>query len=281
VHDQNLKNNLSHKTTETPKVSVIMLNFNSKYFPKMCIEAFYRGKMDFPFEFIAVDNASTEPMSLGYLEQADKDGLVKLIKTAKNLGFGGGNNLGAKNARGEYVLIMNPDIFVNEDSVRKMVDYMESHKDVGVLGPKLVYPDGQVQDSCRRLMKFSDLIIKRTPLKKLPFLKSKVEKYTMQDFDHNKTQEVDLLVGACFIIPRHVYEKLGGFDERYFLFMEDFDLCREIKKIGYKVVYFPETEVTHNHKRLSGGSVFKLVRRKVFWIHIASAFKYFWKWRKA
>jgi len=262
------------------KVSAVMLNYNSKYFPKMCVEAFYRGKMDFEFEFIAVDNASTEKESVGYLENAEKKGLVKLIKLVKNVGFGGGNNVGAKNAKGKYILILNPDIFVNEDSVQKMVNYMEAHPDVGVLGPKLVYPNEDVQDSCRRHMSFSDLVIKRTFLRKIPFLGRRVDKYVMQDFDHNKVQEVDLLVGACFMIPRHVYEKIGGFDERYFLFMEDFDLCREIHKAGYKVVYFPEVAVTHNHKRLSGGSVLKLLGRKVFWIHIMSAAKYFWKWRK-
>jgi len=128
-------------------------------------------------------------------------------------------------------------------------------------------------------MSFFDLVIKRTFLRRLPFLKKRVAKYTMEDFDHSKVRDVDLLVGACLLIPRAVYEEVGGFDERYFLFMEDFDLCREIRKRGYKVTYFPETSVTHNHKRLSGGSIFKLVRRKVFWIHIQSAIKYFWKWR--
>ncbi len=262
-----------------PKVSAVMLNYNSKYFPKMCVEAFNRGKMDFDFEFIAVDNASTEKESVEYLEKAAEKGLVQLIKSPKNVGFGGGNNLGAAQARGKYVLILNPDIFVNEDSVQKMVDYMEAHPDVGILGPKLVYPNEDVQDSCRRHMSFTDLVIKRTFLKRLPGLRKRVEKYTMEDFDHNQVQEVDLLVGACFIIPREVYEKVGGFDERYFLFMEDFDLCREINKAGKKVVYFPKTWVTHNHKRLSGGSLFKLLSRKVFWIHVGSAIKYFWKWR--
>lgn len=266
-------------TEHKPKVSAVMLNYNSKYFPKMCVEAFYRGKMNFDFEFIAVDNGSTDPISLGYLEKAEEKGLVRLIKSERNLGFGGGNNLGAKNAHGKYILILNPDIFVNEDSIQKMVDFMEENPDVGVLGPKLVYPDGTVQDSCRRNMTFSDLIIKRTFLRKLPVLKKRVEKYTMDDFDHSTVREVDLLVGACFIIPREVYEKVGGFDERYFLFMEDFDLCKEIKKSGKKVVYFPKVEVTHNHKRLSGGSIFGLLRKRVFWIHVGSAFKYFWKWR--
>ena len=271
----------SHSKKGTPLVSAVMLNYNSKYFPKMCVEAFYRADMDgVPFEFIAVDNASTENVSLGYLKKASDNGLVDLVRSKKNLGFGGGNNLGAAQARGKYILILNPDIFVAEDSVKKMVEYMEKHPDVGILGPKLVYPDDKVQDSCRRHMKFSDLVIKRTSLKKVPGFKRRVAKYTMEDFDHSVTQEVDLLVGACFIIPRKVYEEVGGFDERYFLFMEDFDLCREIAKTGKKVVYYPEVSVTHNHKRLSGGSIFGLLRKKIFWIQVGSAFKYFWKWRK-
>jgi N-acetylglucosaminyl-diphospho-decaprenol L-rhamnosyltransferase len=267
-------------TDREPMVSAVMLNYNSKYFPKMCVEAFYRGRMDFPFEFIAVDNASTEHVSLGYLEKTADAGKIKLVRAKKNLGFGGGNNLGAREARGKYILILNPDIFVGEDSVQKMVSYMEAHPDVGVLGPQLVYPDDKIQDSCRRHMKFRDLVVKRTFLRRLPLLRRRVDRYTMEDFDHSVTQEVDLLVGACLMIPRKVYEEIGGFDERYFLFMEDFDLCREVAKAGHKVVYHPEVAVTHNHKRLSSGSVFKLLRQKVFWIHIASAFKYFWKWRK-
>jgi len=161
-----------------------------------------------------------------------------------------------------------------------MVDYMEENPEIGVLGPKQIYPDGTIQDSCRRNMKWFDLILKRTFLGKIPFFKKKVDKYKMDDFDHSEIKEVDLLVGSCFLISREIFEQVGGFDERYFLFMEDFDLCREIKALGKKIVYFPKVEVTHNHKRLSGGSVFSLLRRKVFWIHISSAIKYFWKWRK-
>ncbi|MBL4695074.1 glycosyltransferase family 2 protein [Candidatus Gracilibacteria bacterium] len=258
-------------------LSAVMLNFNCKYFPKMCVDAFRKGEMDFEYEMIAVDNASTDPISLGYLEKAAEQGLVEYVKSPTNLGFGGGNNLGAKQARGKYVLILNPDIFVETDSIQKLVDYMEAHPDVGIMGPKLIYPDGKVQDSCRRNMSFWDLVIKRTFLKKI--FKKRVDTYTMEDFDHETTREVDLLVGACFILPRELYEEIGGFDERYFLFMEDFDLCKEVSKRGKKVIYYPEVGVTHNHKRLSGGSLWKLLRKRVFWIHISSAFKYFWKWR--
>ncbi|MBU1992224.1 MAG: glycosyltransferase family 2 protein [Patescibacteria group bacterium] len=261
------------------KVSCVIVNYNTKYFPRMCLEHLEKSKCGFDFEIIFVDNASHDE-SLEFLEKAYKDGKIKLIKSNKNLGFGGGNNLGAKNAEGKYILIMNPDIFVEPDTLQKMVDYMEKHQDTGVLGPKLIYYNGTVQDSCRRHMNYLTLIAKRTFLKKIPPFKGMYEKYVMNDADYTQTREVDLLVGACFMIPRKVYEQVGGFDERYFLFMEDFDLCREIHKKGHKIVYFPETQVLHYHKRLSQGSVLRLLTKKVFWIHNHSALKYFWKWRK-
>ncbi|MBT3865214.1 glycosyltransferase family 2 protein [Candidatus Peregrinibacteria bacterium] len=264
-----------------PMISAVMINTNDKYFPRMCIEAFARSKVEFPMEFIVVDHASTDPISTGYVDKAEKEGRIRVARAGANLGFAKGNNLGAKLARGKYILIINPDVALQEDTLQKMVDYMEAHSEVGVLGPKLVYPNDEVQDSCRREMTFTDLVIKRTFLKRIPSLRKRVEKYTMNDFDHSVTQEVELLVGALLLIPRSLYEQIGGFDERYFLFMEDFDLSRTIRGLGKKAVYFHETFAVHNHKRLSGGLFFKILFKKTFWIHVMSAFKYFWKWRKA
>lgn len=259
------------------KVSVIMLNYNQKYFPRMCVEALKRTKADFEYEIIAVDNASTDD-SIKYLRKAANKGEITLIESGANLGYGQGNNLGVRHAKGKYVFIINPDIVVTPDTMQKMVDYLEKHPKVGVLGPKLVYSDGTIQDSCRRHMNFFDLVIKRSPLKKIGMFKKRLETYTMEDFDHDTTQEVDLLCGAAYMFPKKVYDEVGGFDKRYFLFMEDFDICREIAKKGHKVVYFPEVSILHNHKRLSGGSLRKLLFRKIFWIHVSSAIKYFSKW---
>lgn len=262
-----------------PKVSTITVNYNHKYFPKLSVEALEEASHPWPIEIVFVDNASTDPLSLNFLRKAHKEERIKLIESPANVGFAAGNNLGVENATGEYVLILNPDTTVREDSIAKMVEYMESHPEVGILGPKLEYSDGTIQDSCRRDMKFYDLILKRTPLGKLPLFKKRVENYTMGDFDKNKTQEVELITGACMLIKRDFYDEIGGFDDRYFLFMEDFDLCKEVRKAGKKVVYFPEAIINHYHKRLSGGNVFKLLTKKVFWLHVKSATKYFWKWR--
>ncbi len=263
------------------KLSVIIVNFNHKYFPKLAVEALEKAKTSFDFEIIVVDNHSTDEESLGFLEAAHEAKRLTLIKSPQNVGFGRGNNLGVAASSGEYLFFHNPDLTVNVESLQQMVDYLEKNKTIGLLGPKLMYARGKVQESCRRHMKFTDLILKRTFLGRLPILRKRVQKYLMEDFDHSKVQDVDLITGAAIMMPRAVFEKVGGFDKRYFLFMEDFDLCREVWKAGYRVVYYPEAVVNHNHKRLSQGSVFRLLRKKVFWLHLSSAIKYFWKWKGA
>lgn len=262
------------------KLSIIIVNYNHKYFPRICLEYVEKSKIDFPYEIIFIDNASSDE-SVNFLEEAAKKDRIKLVKSPKNIGFGQGNNLGVKNAKGEFILIMNPDIFVSENSINKMVSYLEKNPEIAILGPKLVYHNGQIQESCRRFMTFSDLIIKRTFLKHFSSLKKRVENYLMKDFDHNKVCDVDFLVGACYLMRKKVFDKLCGFDKRYFLFMEDVDLCRRVHQEGYKVVYYPEAEMIHSHKRLSDGPTIRLFFKKVFWHHLISSFKYFWKWRKA
>lgn len=158
---------------------------------------------------------------------------------------------------------------------------METHPEIGILGPQLYFFNGQIQDSCRRFMRPTDLIIKRTPLQRFKYFKNRLDEYVMAKYDHKTTQDVDLVTGACFITPKKTFEEVNGFDERYFLFMEDADLCRKMWGANFKVVYFPEARSLHYHKRLSGGNLLSLFTQKVFWIHLQSAAKYFWKWRNS
>lgn len=259
-------------------LSCIIVNWNLKYLPRLCIEALKRSKCDFPFEIIVVDNDSRDE-SLDYLKEMHKKGEITLVHAGANLGYGRANNLGARYAKGKYLLVLNPDVSVEPDTLRKMVDYMDAHPGIGILGPQLYFFNGQIQDSCRRFMRPMDLVIKRTPLQRFKALKKRVDEYTMVDFDRRSVREVDLVTGACFMSPKAVFDKVGGFDERYFLFMEDADLCRKMREAGHKVVYFPGARVLHYHKRLSGGGLLRLLRQRVFWIHLNSAVKYFWKWR--
>lgn len=261
-------------------LSVVIVNFNHKYFPKLAVEALEKSKTNFEFEIIVVDNASREKESLDFLMKANDQGRLTLIKLPKNIGFGKGNNTGAKIAKGDLIFFHNPDVTVESDSLQKIGDFMQTNKDVGLMAPKLIYSNGEVQKSCRRHMSFFDLVLNRTFLGKLPMFKDRLNKYLMDDYSHDNVQDVDLLVGAAMILPRNLFEKIGGFDERYFIFMEDFDLCHKVRKTGKRVVYNPKIAIQHYHKRLSQGSTFFLLHKKVFWHHVHSAFKYFWKWRK-
>lgn len=260
------------------KLSITIVNYNQKYFPKLCVEALRKSKVDFEYEIIVCDNDSHDE-SLAYLKKADEKGLIKLVQPGKNLGYGSGHNFAAKYAKGKYILILNTDITVEHDTLQKLVDYLEKHHDVGMVGPKLMYHNGVVQQSCRRNAGLFDLFIKRSFLKYIWPFKERYQKYVMEDFKHDSTQNVDLITGAFMVMPKELFDKIHGFDERYFMFMEDFDLCRKTHKAGYKVVYYPEAVATHYHKRLSEGSFFKLIFNKISWWHLASAIKYHWKWR--
>lgn len=260
------------------KLSITIVNYNQKYFPRLCVEALKKSKTNFEFEIIVCDNNSHDE-SLDYLKKAHKEGLIKLVEPGRNLGYGAGHNFAARSAKGKYILILNTDITVEPDTLQKLVDYIEAHPEVGMVGPKLMYHNGEVQKSCRRHFKMFDLFIKRSFLKKLWPFKKRYDSYIMGDFNHCSTQVVDLITGAFMVMPRELFNKINGFDERYFMFMEDFDLCRKTQDAGYKIVYYPEASAVHYHKRLSEGSLFKIIFKKVSWFHLSSAFKYHWKWR--
>lgn len=260
-------------------MSITIVNYNQKYFPRLCLEALKKSMTDFEFEVIVCDNNSRDE-SLDFLKKAASSGEIKLVEPGKNLGYGAGHNFAAREAKGKYICILNTDITVEQDTLQKLVDFLETHGDTGMVGPKLIYHDGVVQQSCRRHFCLFDLFIKRSFLKYIQPFKRRYKKYVMSDFDHGHTQEVDLITGAFMVMPRDLFEKIGGFDERYFMFMEDFDLCRKVHGAGYKVFYYPETSAVHYHKRLSEGYFLALPFKKISWYHLASALKYHWKWRK-
>jgi hypothetical protein len=176
---------------------------------------------------------------------------VKIIQSEKNLGMGGGNNLGAKNSTGEFILILNPDTAVRGDAVLKLHRHLRENRQAGIVGPKLLNPDGSLQYSCLRFPKIHTPILRRT------FLGGLAPKYQddflMKDYDHAAAKTVDWLMGSCFLIRREILEKDGHiFDEKYFMYFEDTDLCRRVKeKHNYEVVYHPEAIVIHDHARAS------------------------------
>jgi len=258
------------------ELSIIILNYKSKELAAHCVNILRKSGKEGDFEIIIIDNDSGDN-SAEFLHNAFPE--IRVIANKKNLGYGAGNNIGIKHAKGDYILILNPDVEIKYPEIEKMLDYLKNYPDVGIIGPQLIYPDGTIQDSYRKFPKFCDLIIKRTNLYKFPFFKKRMTDYLMYDVNPHKIQKVDWLVGAVLLVPKWVFKMVGYFDERYFLFLEDTDLCRRVWERGLKVMYFPEAKAIHNHKRLSQGKSWRVLLNKNFYTHISSASKYFWKWR--
>ena len=255
-------------------LSIIIVNYKSKNKLLNCLESIRRSDLSgLNHEIIVVENNSSDDLSAlaG----------VKLVVSPKNLGMGGGNNLGIKNSSGEYILISNPDIVYEKDSIKKLYEYFKENKQAGLIGPKLLNPDGSLQYSCARFPQIYIPLLRRTSIGY--FFPSRLNHYLMKRADHNEIQLVDWVMGACFMVRR---SEIGPdnklFDERYFMYFEDVDLCRQVKSRGQSVVYFPQSKVVHDHMRQSASLPWykSLLQDKIAREHLKSAIRYFRKWNK-
>lgn len=275
----------------SPLVSAIVLTYRSPKDTLACVRALLGQTLGDALEVIVVDNHS-DTDSIGILRtQLPKDPRVHLVETEKNLGYGKGNNFGNRYATGAYVLIINPDNVMPPEALQRMVQRMEGDPTIGILAPKLVFPSGTVRDSARAFPSLFDVFIKRTVLRHL--FPKRLAAYTQSggggiawfDKAHHKrnaptaSRDVDWIAGACLLLRRSFFNELQGFDPRFFLFFEDIDLCRRTWVAGKRVVYDPTITVADREHRLSEGGVLTLLTKKTVRWHLASALKYFWKWR--
>ncbi len=253
------------------EVSVVIVSYNSRSVLGPCLESLkaqaYAGKT----EVIVVDNASSDGTP-GMVR--DEHPWVKLIAGRKNVGFSKGVNLGIQEAKGDFFLILNPDTVLREDSLDTLLEFMKQTPKAGIVGPKLVYHDGNLQHSCRRFYTWKVLVLRRTFLGKIFPNSSAVSEHLMKDFDHNTIREVDWLLGACLLVRREAVESVGLLDERFFLYFEDVDWCYRMEQKGWKVYYNPDSVVVHNYARDSAQSVIN----RSFVAHLASLIRYYDKW---
>ena len=252
-------------------ISIIIVNYNTAGLVKNCIKSIYRHIGDVSHEIIVVDNNSSDEIGKMLKKRFSS---VKFYRTNKNLGYGGGNNIGIKKAIGKYIAILNPDIVIKEQTFQRMYGFMEDNSDIGVIGPKLISPNGDIQHTRCRFPDFLTPIYRRTPLKKLKNIKSKIDNYTTRDITYNKTTETDWIFGAFLFIRKSAIDKVGMFDKRFFLGFEDADLCRRFWDNNYRVVYFSNTTVVHYPHRLSKKNIFSRPIRE----HTLSWLRYFKKY---
>ncbi|MEO8211034.1 MAG: glycosyltransferase, partial [bacterium] len=225
-------------------ISIVIVNYNVKDLVDNCISSIYKANDNkYDIEIYLVDNNSIDG-SVTYIRNKYTE--VKIISNDKNLGFSKANNLALKEIRSEYVLILNPDTVLEEGTFEKIISFFEKDNNIGAVTSKLILANGKLDSACRRSFPTPSVAIPRIlGLSKL-FPQSKLfGKYNLTYLDEDKTYEVDAICGAFMFIPKAVLDKTGFFDEDYFMYGEDLDLCFRIKKKGYKIFYYSEVTTIH------------------------------------
>ncbi len=265
------------------KCSIILLHVSLDWWSNTqhahnAIESIIKNPPACDFEIILVDNGSTQLADIDGLEERWKEH-VQFVRLSKNLGYGQGNHQGIQKAKGEYVCVMNPDAKMLPNAIDILASYLDNHPEAGMVGPKISNPNGTIQDTYRSFMGPFDWLLKRLRfLHKIPAIKKRMAEHLMWNINPTSPTEVDWLYGSFILMRKSMYDMSGGYDPRYFLFAEDMDLCRSFWTRGFRVVFVPEAQAIHGSKRLSGGSFFRALFKKLSWIHLTSLIKYFLKW---
>jgi len=225
------------------KLSVVIVNYNVKYFLEQCLHSVLKACDGISSEVFVVDNNSVDA-SVEMVKQ--KFPAVTLIANNENTGFSKANNQAILQSKGEYVLLLNPDTVVEEDTFRKIVGFMDMHPDAGALGVKMLDGSGKfLPESKRGLPTPKAAFYKISGLAAL-FPKSRTfGQYHLGYLNREKTNEVEILAGAFMLLRKSVIDKIGLLDEDFFMYGEDIDLSYRILKAGYKNYYFPETRIIH------------------------------------
>lgn len=214
-----------------------------------------------------VDNASPDG-SGAWLERQDLGGRTRVVRLPENIGFGSGHNTVLPGLDSRYHFVVNPDITLDGDAVSALCDWMDAHPDVVMATPRLLFPDGAEQYTAKRAPSFLALLSRQLPL---PLLKKTEEHYLMRDEDLSRPREIEFCSGCFFVVRTEIFQKMGGFDEGYFMYVEDADITRKALRLG-KVMYVPQVHVYHAWHRDTRK------KWKNFWMQIASMLRYWRKW---
>jgi GT2 family glycosyltransferase len=225
------------------QLSVIILNYNVRYFLELCVLSVENALKNIDAEIIVVDNNSPDN-SCEMIKTRFPS--VKLIENKQNSGFPKGNNIGVDQAKGEYICILNPDTVVAEDTFEKVLAFAQKQKNLGIVGVKLIDGTGNfLPESKRGIPKPWVAFTKITGLHKLFPNSAFFNRYYAQHLSENQTGEVEILVGAFMVLKKELYLEIGGFDEDCFMYSDDIDLSYMVLQKGKSNFYFHETTVIH------------------------------------
>ncbi len=263
-----------------PLVSILIVDFLKAPSVVAGVHSILRQKCSFEYEIFIHDN-SQNTENFEYLQtHLQNIPNVFITRGEKNNGYTKAYNIISRLSKGQYLAIVNPDIvWTDEKAFEKIILFIKSHPEVGIVGPRQKNPNGEIAITVRRFPNFLVQICRRTLLRNFPILHKKVCEDECQNFNYAKTQPVDWIQSSCVFLTKDLWENLGGFDETFFLFMADTALCRESWGKKKSVVFFAETEVQADGKRCSDGGIFEFFTKKTIRHHVWDALQYFWKYK--
>lgn len=225
----------------TVDLSIILINYNTKGLTEQAVASIFECSPALDFEIIIVDNSSDPTQQ--YNLTRDR---VRIFNHVKNNGFGNACNIGAANAQGEYLLFLNSDTVMHQGTLEQCVAYLKAHPQVGALGERTLLKDGTLDHACKRGFPTpSASFYYFTGLDK-KFPKSrKLGAYRQTFLDERSVGEVDAVAGSFLMMPAKIFKEVGGFDESFFMYGEDLDLCYRVKEKGYQVIYYGQASITH------------------------------------
>ena len=231
------------RRTDVIDLSVVIVNYNVREFLEQTLRSVFRAQADLNMEVFVVDNNSVDGSPAMVRTHFPE---VHLIVNASNAGFGAANNQAIRKARGRYALVLNPDTIIQENTLVTLVRFLDEHPDAGAAGCKILHPDGTFALESRRAFPTPRVAFFRMTGLAAFFPRSPVfGRYNMTHLPENETAEVDALSGSCMMIRQTALAEAGLFDEEFFMYGEDIDLCYRIQQAHWKIYYTPETEIIH------------------------------------
>ncbi|MBI2626932.1 MAG: glycosyltransferase family 2 protein [Parcubacteria group bacterium] len=266
-------------------LSIIIVHYRTPELLRLCLKNLKRviAKDNLETEVLIIDSGATDDSKNWIIFEFPE---FKYFPFKENLGFAKGVNRGIDNSKGDFILITQPDVIVTEKSIEPLINYLKANPKVGLIGPKLLNFDGTVQRSFFKFPKLVTLAYRRTFLKNLSFAKKELLRFEYSDKLTNNPElepfEVDWLMGAVLATSRKAVEKVGGMDEKIFMYFEDVDWARRFWQKDYKVICYPKVAMYHWLIRASSSflGILDPIFNKQTRIHIKSALYYFLKWKK-
>lgn len=225
-----------------PILSIVIVSFNAKYFLYLTLKSLEKIASQFHIEILVIDNASSDKLD----SISTHFPHVKFIQNQKNLGFGAANNVGVGQASSDSILILNPDTIISENLIKKGLELLNQIENVGAIGVRMLDGRGNyLPESKRGFPDLGSSVYKLLGLHSLFPSQSPLNKYYLSNSNHNENQYIEVISGACFFIKKSVYEAIGGFDEKYFMYGEDIDISKELSQNGYQNYFIGDEEIIH------------------------------------